>query len=899
MKYVNRNIQNRQQYFKCYTILFVLTVILVFSWHFLTGTSFIWEKDGWMQHYKSLVYYSNYLRSILHEIFYEHHIVIPAWDFNIGEGNDIFATLHYYVIGDPFTVFSVFVPEPFMYIYYAGIIILKIYLAGIAFSFLCFKTGRTSNYAVLAGSLTYVFCYWVTLNVIRHPFFLNPMIYLPMLITGIEKMLKKEKPYLFTVTVFLSAASNFYLFYISALLTVIYVVIRLCSLYKANWKEWISALWRITIAAIAGVLMAAVILLPVCHVFLSDTRMSTGGRYKFIYTPSYYKKLPLFFISGGCMHWMCMGYAAPVLPAIIIMFSKHRKYFLLKALFVTGVIIMLVPFLGQVLNGFSYASNRWSFAFALVCSYILTLMWPYLMRLDLKEAKINFVFTAFYFIITVCLIAGHAKKVACVSIFLVCIFLIIVSPYAMKFKNHFKLSGKRTKQKLALALIMVSIFCNNYLSNIASGYAAECKKINEIPGLRQNETQHVLTAAQSDNMDSPFRYSGRELTENANMLTGISSTQYFWSLSNPYAADFRRKSEMRETSAYNYNGYDDRTALMALASVFYYIHPAGKDYSLPYGYKKIKDISNGNYTIYKNKYILPYGYTYKNFIPEKKWEKLSAIDKQDALLQGIVLEDYNGKVKETSVQPLSKKIDYKMTCKNKDVIINDNSFVVKSNKAEIRLEFNGLEKSETYFSIKGLDLEDTAYDAKLKIKAPRNVVKKLYYRTKKSRNYNNRHDYTISLGYSKERVKWLTITFPFAGTYLYDDINIICEPMEGYGDRISRLKEDTLENIRTGTNCFSGNISLGQPKLLCLPIPYSAGWEAFVDGKKADLYKANLMYMALDLDTGSHSIVLKYHTPLLTAGAWISVISALLYAGWAYFLEFKRKKIKQRNKTSE
>ena len=69
--------------------------------------------------------------------------------------------------------------------------------------------------------------------------------------------------------------------------------------------------------------------------------------------------------------------------------------------------------------------------------------------------------------------------------------------------------------------------------------------------------------------------------------------------------------------------------------------------------------------------------------------------------------------------------------------------------------------------------------------------------------------------------------------------------------------------------------------------------------EKTDLYKANLMYMALDLDTGSHSIVLKYHTPLLTAGAWISVISALLYAGWAYFLEFKRKKIKQRNKTSE
>ena len=158
MKYISKNIK-KQQYFKYYTILFLVTAMLVFSWYFFTGTSFIWEKDGWMQHYKSLVYYSEYLRSIINGIITKHQFIIPAWDFNIGEGSDIMATLHYYVIGDPFTVFSVFVPESFMYIYYAGIIILKMYLAGIAFSYLCFKTGRTSNYAILAGSLTYVFCY--------------------------------------------------------------------------------------------------------------------------------------------------------------------------------------------------------------------------------------------------------------------------------------------------------------------------------------------------------------------------------------------------------------------------------------------------------------------------------------------------------------------------------------------------------------------------------------------------------------------------------------------------------------------------------------------------------------------------------------------------------------------
>lgn len=892
MKNKSKKIHYRQKYYKYYTILFAFAATLVFSWYFFTDTSFIWENDGWMQHYKSLVYYSGYLRSILHGIFYEHHLVIPAWNFNIGEGSDIFAALHYYVIGDPFTVFCVFIPESFMYIYYEAIIILRIYLAGIAFSYLCFKTGRTSNYAILAGSLTYVFCYWATANAVKHPFFLNPMIYLPLLITGIEKILKREKPYLFTITVFLSAISNFYLFYILVSLTVIYVVIRLYNLYKTDWKSIAFTLLRITEAAVAGVLMAAVILLPICHVFFNDTRMSTRSIFKLMYTPSYYAQLPVFFISGDCMHWMCMGYAAPVLPAILVMFSKRKKYSLLKVLLSTGVIIMLVPFLGQILNGFSYASNRWSFAFALVCSYILTLMWNYLMRIELKEAQILLACTAFYFVIcfVVCLISGRAKKMVCVSIFLVCVFILIVSPYTIQFKEHFKVSGKRIKQKLAIALIIVSVFCNNFLSNISSGYASERKKISDIPGLRQNETQLVLEATQSDNSGQPFRYSGKELTENANVIAGVSSTQYFWSLSNPYVADFRRKLEMRETSAYNYNGYDDRTALMALASVLYYVHPASKDYSLPYGYEKIKNISDNDYTIYRNKYPLPYGYTYKNFIPEEKLEKLSAIDKQDALLQGIVIKNYNGKVKETSVKSLSKKTDYKITCKNKDVIIKDNSFVVKSDGAKIRLKFKGLKKCETYFSIKGMTLQDTTYDAKLTIKAPGNVVKKLHYRTKESRNYNNRHDYTISLGYSKKRVKWLTITFPSAGAYFYDDINIICEHMKDYNSRISRLKEDTLENIKTGTNCFSGNISLKQPKLLCLPIPYSVGWEAYVDGKKTNLYKANLMYMALDLDTGSHNILLKYHTPLLNTGALVSFISALLYAAWVCILEFRNNK---------
>ena len=197
-----------------YTILFIGMSLLVFSWYFFAKRTFIWQSDGWTQHYKALFYYARYLRSVIKTLLAEHRFSVPSWDFSLGEGNDILQTLHYYVIGDPFTVMSVLVPVRFMYLYYNMIVLLRLYLSGIIFICLCLQTGKNGRYAVLAGSMTYVFCYWAVYTSARHPYFVNPMIYFPLMIIGIEKILRKERPYLFIITLFLSAVSNFYFFYI-------------------------------------------------------------------------------------------------------------------------------------------------------------------------------------------------------------------------------------------------------------------------------------------------------------------------------------------------------------------------------------------------------------------------------------------------------------------------------------------------------------------------------------------------------------------------------------------------------------------------------------------------------------------------------------------------------------
>ena len=47
----------------------------------------------------------------------------------------------------------------------------------------------------------------------KHPYFSNPMIYLPLVLMGIEKIYKKEKPHLFICATAVAAMSNFYFFY--------------------------------------------------------------------------------------------------------------------------------------------------------------------------------------------------------------------------------------------------------------------------------------------------------------------------------------------------------------------------------------------------------------------------------------------------------------------------------------------------------------------------------------------------------------------------------------------------------------------------------------------------------------------------------------------------------------
>lgn len=966
MKYLKRFEKLNQRidncsYYKIYTLVFALMTLLVFSWFIFNKQSFIWEGDGWSQHFRAMQYYAEYVRQIIATLFTEHRLVIPNWSFSFGEGNDIVSILHYYVIGDPFVVPSILVPSQYMHIYYAFAIVARMYCAGAAFSFLCKEFGQTNKTAILAGSMVYVFCYWNMFNAIRHPYFVNPLIYLPLIVVGVERIIKGKRPYLFIAAVFLCVVSNFYFLYMLALLSVIYVLIRLGFLYKKDIKSAMIPLIKIAASAIAAAIMGAVIVIPIVISVLGDSRLGAGNSLHLFYSLNYYATLPAAFITTSGAAGLCMGFAAPTLLAVFLLMRQKKQNAFIKILSVACLIFLAFPLFGKLFNGFNYVTNRWSWAMALLVAFILTSLWDELMALKSKDAKPLFLGLGIYFIL--CLLFEQSRNIKTfVGLFFALAFLLIIFPIYSE--NGQRIFTNKFRQAMCFVLVCASILSNAFwfYSPSGSNYSSEFLTTKYV---KENITHDETTALKQLMKDKPFaRYSGLSITRNASLTSGLSSTQYYWTNSNSNITDFRRQMEVREQYINLYNGYDGRAALMALSAVKYFVIPwTEKDREdgeiltgkIPYGFEYITDFDakgditedamekikaelkienlteeqfavlqnsvSKEYAIYENKYYLPFGYTYDSYMSREEWETKTATEKQDLMLKTAVLEQEpkNG-VPLSKAKSSCKKLAYTLEYDPKDVTVSDGRIVITNPETDVTFNFNSPKNSETYFCISNMSfIDSTEYDlylgknefdpnniynktlwnqldgsekyrmmkakllhkpetmTKLILRTSSNVRKSLEYDTPEFNYYGGRDSFSVNLGYNEQPLTSVTVKFDKMGIYSFDDLSIVAQPMKAFSKHIAARKQTSLENVEIKTDLIKGTIKLDKPQILCLSIPYSKGFTAFVDGKETELMRVNVKNMALALDSGEHKIELRYSTPYLKVSFMLSVAACTCF----------------------
>lgn len=136
------------------------------------------------------------------------------------------------------------------------------------------------------------------------------------------------------------------------------------------------------------------------------------------------------------------------------------------------------------------------------------------------------------------------------------------------------------------------------------------------------------------------------------------------------------------------------------------------------------------------------------------------------------------------------------------------------------------------------------------------------------------------------------------------------EDAEKYGDVISEVTpemlrgldedeyiSDCMEKQKNACSEFSYNsegfnaeINLDKSKLLFFSVPYDKGWQACVNGKPAEIIKANYGFMAVKCEPGENEITFEYQTPGLKEGMFISIGGIILLIG--YLIIFRNKKCK-------
>ena len=723
----------RRNYYILYTVIFLVVAFFCYSWFIFSGKSLIWEGDGWAQHFKALVYYGNYLRRIFKNLFRYHKLVLQDWDFYIGEGSDIVNAMHYYVIGDPIALLSVFIPTQFMHHFYSFSCILRLYLAGVAFSVLCFGTGQKNRYGIMTGTIAYSFCTWALTNAARHPYFLNPMIYFPFMILGMEKIIRKEKPYMFIVSAAVSAASNFYFFYIIVILAVVYAVIRLVFVYGRDVKNGVLKLLHLGVMAVIGVCIAGIILLPVLMIFLQDSRLSVSMPFHWLYPLFYYSKLPSIAISENTEYWVYLGLTPPAILSVIVLFLKKKEDRFLKVLFAICIVILLLPIGGRFLNGMSYMSNRWSWAFVLLCAYILVRKWDDLISLSGKQWIMLTIISAAYY--GICLLFDKSRTSSTfASIPMLFLALIIIKEGSVG-KN-----GIVRRQILMLLLASLGVI-NIAFWKFSPGtgkYVSEFKENGKIWEEWENNEAKVI----SEMSDLEFtRMSGRSLTFNANIFNKISSTQYFWTISNPYMNNYRTSLDLRESTFFNYMGYDDRSTPIALSAVNYYSVRSDDTLKLPYGFtfketvnadvseetqinnlktelgvdslsdeqsEKISQKAKNEYSIYKNKYALPIAYCYDSYFLKDVWDSFNPVQKQEVQLEAAYVDTDLDGVKKADPKMPDYLVPYDLETVGIEISQQENSFVTTADNAQIHLTLNQeITDSETYVGFTGLEYSPT------------------------------------------------------------------------------------------------------------------------------------------------------------------------------------------------
>lgn len=126
-----------------------------------------------------------------------------------------------------------------------------------------------------------------------------------------------------------------------------------------------------------------------------------------------------------------------------------------------------------------------------------------------------------------------------------------------------------------------------------------------------------------------------------------------------------------------------------------------------------------------------------------------------------------------------------------------------------------------------------------------------------------------------------------------DDSTSIQISDETFGYDCKQLKDTAADSFKVTENGFRASVLRDDKNLVFFSVPYCDGWSATVNGRKVDIEKVNVGFMAVPVEAGNSVIEFTYQTPWLNEGMMVSfgaVVVFLIYFLIVFFVTTRSKK---------
>lgn len=863
--------------FAIYGILFILLGIAPF------GQKSILVTDMHTQYVQFYTY--------LYDVLKNGKSIFFSWE--AGMGVNFFGVFAYY-LASPFSLLILLfdrnhIPEALVLI-----TLLKVGLAGFTMTYFLSKVTQYRDLPLVFFSTFYALMSFVTVYSFC-VMWLDGIYLLPLILLGVEKVIRKDQFLLLTISLALMFISNFYIAYMVGIFTFLYFVTRFTVVHsirdvKFGLKK--LAMFIAITALAAGI--SAIVTLPT----YMDLKSNFAERAALPWTTEFnFDLLTVYsrFFSGvidTTVNGMPNLYAGVLtillVPLFFIAKQISRKEKIVYGIFLFILLIsMEIPLLNIAWHGFEPPTNfpfRYSFLFSFLLLYMAFRVYLIFDKEMLPVLRKIVIFNIFM-ILFISKIAHYympSNKIL-INVALVLAYTLLLYWKALR-------SDKKTLVSYLLIAVIsldvgISTLYSIKLMGLEYGYILRDTYATVHPNYED-------TFASISKKDTGFyRVETTEgSTWNDALRFNYKGITHFNSVANGHLNLYMQDIGYGFLDALILQNGKGIVTTDSLFGVKYMVSdiPLNK-----YGFEQIDQI--GPNRVYENKNALPLGYmmngtnfdtTGKDKLKIQKVNYANSFENQNKLIgsfTGTEQTEYYKRLTAVSEQytnldilpksstlysPTGVKKDDTTTPVPAPVTDQKSLYLAKQQQykpASIKYVYDVKGQQQLYMQLRTDPFDFTKIYVNGKSLGEKFTQYPQYY-------WNNG---VLDLGLFKDEKVEVEIQIE-RGTMDITQNLVYGLDVDSFQTRLKQLKNQSFQVTSYDSRSVVGTIQVNQPGMMFLSIPYDKGWIVTVDGKNQKPVKLNDAFLGIELSQGQHNIQLKYTSPGFMIGAFISLISVIL-----------------------